>query len=584
MKITFCPDNVPVEIDNIRSVGLEKNFLNPKSGVTLNVESFSLLNEAYTRMKTWLYNEQGRFENAPALVTTNPTNGVNTVYPAYIDQKDMEIGFNRITCNIQFRKSYGQFFDQMSGLTFELLYEKGGLPDSVIVDVPYIIIPDNLRYQKVVAIITELSLAFQIGITVKEIIDVPLMLLNPLNLAVSIAQLAILIVFLLLMIIAFVQASSALKELYFPKVRYLKGVSDYNLIKYACIYLGYTFQSTMMVNELWGMHTIGKPIAIEGEGITEFFDNEITSYFNKGYPTAGDTIPTADLLVDHYLDTYDSMITIVDGDVVLERESYFAGNASIVLDPTLSDQENHDNKYKFNDDAAWGRKYDHWADDQQDIHSIEANKPMKAEYITEPVQVINADLFHLTGLKENAAPFAPAQRKNGYTRLEASILELFTTFDAIINLFSVNSGTNGSSNLAQGISNRDGIMIIERQYFSVTKKMWGTPVTQIINGASTQVLKQPSNFQSIMAMSNIHDLFNLGQNVINNNYRIEAMSVPFTDPNFQSLLANNFVIWKPTGDSVKVLNAVWRNMQYKVDLIVRIPDESAFNTKTTRIV
>ena len=583
MKITFCPDNVPVEIDNIRSIGLEKNFLNPKSGVTLNVDSFSLLNEAYSRMDKWLYQEQGRFENAPAEITTNPVNGVSTVYPAYIDQKGMEIGYNRISCNIQFRKSYGQFFEQMSGLTFELLYSKGGLPDSVIVDVPYIRVPDDLKLQKAIAIITELSLAFQIGITVKEIADIPALLGNPLNIAVTIIQAIILAAFLIVTILAFINATVALKELYFPTVRYFKAVSDYNLLKYSCEYLGYTFQSNMIQFELFGMHTMGKPQAVTNEGVTQLLESESNSYFNKGYPTADDTIPTPDLLVDHYLETYDSIITVHDSVVVLERESYFSGNASIVLNPTLSDQEGHDNKFKFNDEAAWGRKYDHWADDPQDIHSIEANKPMKAEYITEPIQVLNADLLNLQTLKENAAPFSPAQRKFGLDRGELVILAMLQGIDGFINLF------GGNSNSSSGVLNRDGVVIIENQYFSVTKKLWGVPVeTQTTNfiglTVTRNILKQPSNFQQIMAMSNIHDLFNLGKNVINNNYRIEQMTVPFTDENWISLLNNYFLVWEPTGESVKVLNAVWRSEQYKVDLIVQVPDESAFNTKTTRIV
>ena len=569
MRIEAFPDNVPVEIDEIRNLGLEKNFQDPRSGVKLSVESFSLLNQAYSRMNTWLYNEQGRFENAPAEIYTNAVNGVETVYHAYINQKEMVTGFNRIECNIELRKSYGHFFEQAAGLTFELLHSKGGLPSSVITDTPYIIIPDDIRIQRAIAIVTSMSLAFQLQQTIKNIGDASANFADPAHIIAAGIKVALLVVFLLFTLLAFIDAANDLKELYFPTVRYLKSVRDFDLLKYACNFLGYTFESNMIELELYGMHTMGKPIPVDNESSFQLLDNDMTEYFNKGYPTAGDSTPTLDLFIQHYLDTYDCLITVFDGVVRIEREATFSGNASFVLDPTLSDQTGHDNQFKYNDEAAWGRKYDHWADDYSDSHSIEVNRSMKSEYITEPINVINQDLFHLTGLKENAAPFAPAQIKRGYTGTELFLAGIFVSFDQIINLL------GGNSNFTGIITERKFVMIMEKQYFSVTKKLWGVP--------QQGILKQSSNFNEIMSMNNIHNVYNLGKNVINNNFKIESMTVPFTDESWQNLLQNYFVIWKPTGESVKVLNAVWLDKQYKAELIVQVPDGSAFNTKTTKL-
>jgi hypothetical protein len=84
-------------------------------------------------------------------------------------------------------------------------------------------------------------------------------------------------------------------------------------------------------------------------------------------------------------------------------------------------------------------------------------------------------------------------------------------------------------------------------------------------------------------MDNIYNLFKTELNVINNNYKVKTMTVPFTDENFISLLMNNFVIYEPTGETVEVTNITWFDRKYKAEIEILLPDTSAFNTKTTKL-
>jgi hypothetical protein len=568
MKIIGFPDNIDLNPEEHRELGFVKNFVDHRSGVTLNTENFSLVNEAYDRLYTWIYDEYGRFENPPVTITTDS----GTEFPFYLDLKPTEIGLNRISTGIQMRKSQGHFFENAEGLTFELLYAKGFLPDSMKIDVPYIIVPDLLEIQRAIAVITVLSLSYQLYQHTLELAKVAAAFLDVVGTGplTAIAQLIAVIAFYVITVIALIQAILDLKEIYFPKVRYFKAFTDLTLLRQGCLYLGYNLDSIMMTNELQKMATLGKPQAKDGKSIFQLYQNEQSGYLQKGFPTAEDSTPTLASLFQFILDTFDSKVFIYDSIVKLERDSFFSSTASINLVPTLTDQENSDDKYIFNEDGAWGRTFDHWQVDFSDIHSSDINDGMKTEYITEPIVVLNPDLFRLHGLKENSAPFAMAGRKNSLNRVEKMFKSLLGFMDSIANVF------GGSSNLAATIEERIGVMVIEQQYFGVTKKLW-------LDVDADGIGKQPHNFKDILSMDNIHLFFKQGLNVINNNFAIKTMTVPFTDDNFILLLQNNYVIYEPTGEAVEVVNIIWNDRKYSADITIRLPDNSAFNTKTTKL-
>jgi hypothetical protein len=194
---------------------------------------------------------------------------------------------------------------------------------------------------------------------------------------------------------------------------------------------------------------------------------------------------------------------------------------------------------------------------------------MKSEHITTQINTINPDLVRLTGFKENSAPFALASRKTSYNQAEESFLIVFKLFDIVINAF---GGNSNSSNI---ISQRIGVMVLEKQYFGVTKKLWGT----VVDGE----LRQDQNYKIQLSMSRIYNEYKTDLEVKNNNFAEKTMTVKFTDDNYISLLQNNFVNMDGYSDSVEVMNIEWFDRQYKAKITILLPDTSAFNTTTTTL-
>jgi|9_EtaG_2_1085328.scaffolds.fasta_scaffold07654_3 hypothetical protein len=568
MNITGFPDNIDLNPEGYRELAFVKEFRNIRSGVSLNVDEFSLVREALVRLNEWVYNEQGRFENVPVTITSDG----GTIYPYYLDLQTLTLGLDRASVGVEARKSEGHFFSNADGLTFEYLRYAGGLPSTDSVYVPYLVIPDNIQALSVITSVTVLSLSYQLYNAAKQIVDVVSEAFNPLNVAVFVAQLAALVAFFAITLLALIQAVLDLKELIFPQLRRLKAYRDVDLIRRGCEFLGYTLDSTVLDLELQYMYTMGVPLAEDGKSIFQsFLPTTASGFFNKGYPTAQDTTPTLGTLIDFYLNTFNLRIFVFDGVVKIERRLDFINSANVNVIPTLSNQGAHTDEYTFNENDVWGRTYDHWLVDYTDVHSPDTDDGMKSEYVTTQINTLNPDLVRLTGLKENAAPFALGSRKNAFTDIESQMLLLFNLFDSVINVF------GGNSNTASTVTERLGVLMIEKQYFSVTKKLWG------LVDSNTNELRQTSDYKTRLSMDTIYTNFKTDLEVNKNNFAEKTITVPFTDDNFTSLLQNNYVNYDGYDDPVEVVSCTWFDRQYKAELTVLLPDDSAFNTQSIKI-
>lgn len=364
-SIKAFPQNIDISPDNWQNLKLVRDFMDRKSGVEVVIENFTLVREGYNAMLDWLDTE-GLAESPAATYTDQ--NG--QLYDMFIDVQSIDVGLDDIKCDIKMRKSNDHFFDRMRFLSWQIVRNEGYITDDMIVDFPFVVVPDNLRAQKAIQIATLLSISFQIAITIKEIADAAGLLANPLNVGVFLAQVAAFIVYAATMSITLAQTLINLQELFFPFVRYHKAISDLNLMRAACAREGYTFISDFMENERNMIHTISKPEAISTstfDNLDNFFQSK---YLNGGFPASDDTggqNPAA--LFEEYLQQYDVDMFVYDNVVRLERSSYFANNSTVNVKPTYSDQENNDDRYSFNWDELWGRKFVRWSNDENDGHS-----------------------------------------------------------------------------------------------------------------------------------------------------------------------------------------------------------------------
>lgn len=574
MSLTGFLNNIDITPDNWQELKLVKDFSDRRAGVSVEVDGFKLVREGCDAMIKWLYEQQGFSENPPATYTS-PS---GKIYNMFIDNRTLDIGLDDITAELKMRKDNAHFFDRMDVLSFDLLRKEGFITDDMLVDFPFLIVPDDLKQQKAIQLATLAALLFQLYITIKEAADTAALLSNPTNLPVFIIQAASLALFIALTVSALVQTAINLQELFFPFIRYYRCISDYDLMKAACAREGYVFTSDFMANERAGVHSIGRPESVE-ESITDKLDNFfVNTYHNKGYPRSIDTGGnTPGALFDEYLKNYDIELFIFEGNVRMERSSFFNTTANVNVKPTLSDQSNNDDRSAFNFGEVWGRKYYRWSNDENDVHSKEVNKgDVRFEAITTQINTINKDLVNLTGLDTYVSPYALVKRKNDFTGVELFVQEIITLIESNISDIAQQLGQNNNFNISSLISKRLGVGVFERNYWTVTRKVWGVP--EIIDGR--KVLRQPENFLDFLSQTKINEIFNTGLYVKNNLFRIKQITVKSTDENFVNLLQNNRVNYEGEDDAVRVWRVEWYPYKYEWVLTVELPDESGFNTQT----
>lgn len=547
---------------NIDDLGVIKDFRLETERVSLDFTDLVLVNEDYQRVFDWIYSQQGRFENIPAQIES----GIGNVYPHYLDLKTAKWTNNQVTIGIQSRKGTDHFREDAENLVWKVVYDDGFLTDADAREVPYIIVPKNIKMERAITIVTTISLLDQFN---RALFEIQKLIADGLDVVgtgvlTAVAKAVALAVHFALVVVALIQSFTRLKELYYPTLRFLNAISDYDLIKAGCEKLGYTFQS----NELFqnrNICTMGRPLAQEGKSFLTFLQNEVTStFFNLPYPTSEDSCPTLWSLINHYRENYDWKLFVYDGVVTFEPESFFQNNAGITIKPTYSDQDNREPQKEFYNEDIFGRRYLTWATDFSDVHSPDSSLDARAEYINTSQNPINPDLVNLTGLDERRLNFALAGRKDGLTRIEQLILSVFQFVDAVINLF------GGNSDFASAVENRDGIMMIESEYFEVTKKLY----LQQYNG----VWKQPGDYQEILSADAIvENYLTEFQSKI-----VEQYEIPFTWEKFNALLQNNFVNL-PDGTVVEVLDIDWKDRKSNAIITVLTPDNSDFNVETTKL-
>jgi hypothetical protein len=564
MKIYAFPEQRQLNPRGFEDFRFYRDFVSTQSRLEVQTDRLNLVNEDYARLYDWIYNEQGRFEGVEA----NVVDDLGNVYPHFIDLSTLTFTNNDVECDLVARKGMAHFFERANGLTFERMFFEGAIPNTAILDVEYLIVPDDLNLQKAVALTLQISISFQISQAILEVAKLVGDATNPLTATNAVIKAIAIAVQVTVLAVQFAINSVTLKELYLPKVRRFKAMSDYSLIQLGCQYLGYTLDSQIL-HALRFICTLPKPQMKPNGSIFQFYFNQLSDYYNTGYPTTADSCPTLWSLIESYLTTYNLRCFVYDGRVKIERTTFFQQNANLVIKPTFSDQQTRERVWEYNDEEVYLRKYFRYQSDFTDLQAVNGI-PINVRYSerqTIPNTVINADLVNIKGLNEYVVPFDLAAVKTELTGIENAISTLFGIVDSVVNFF------GGNGNLQANITDRLGVMLISQQFFSQTKRLWMMP----------QGLKQVPDYQQKLSMNHIIDVFHPDLKVKNNAKRVEKMTVPFTMQKFKTLEQNNFVTLE-SGEVAEVANVTYYDRGFKADLVLYFDDTSAFNLDEKKII
>jgi hypothetical protein len=193
-------------------------------------------------------------------------------------------------------------------------------------------------------------------------------------------------------------------------------------------------------------------------------------------------------------------------------------------------------------------------DELYDIHD--------AEFSTEPVNIVNADLVTIKGLQDVAPPFALGQRKDSLNWLEKQAKTLFELIDEVSGMF------GGGTNLAAKIDARVGIMIISQNFFSVTKLLY------------TVAGKQPANFKNYVSAISLWNKYHYINQIQLNSWKIKSsVRLRIMEEDFVTLLNNNYA--EIDGVNCEILQLEWIDEKSLATITYRIPDNYAAGMVTT---
>lgn len=523
-------NGIEVTPRNIGKIGIRSVFTNRIDELSSDVDSISLALEDYNNIiKPHIINV-GFFEGLPYDMVMN--SGVTLNY--YINFKETPI-FRDYDVELKLKKRGGsdQFWDNANSTSFELISSKGYGFSTF--DVPYIIVKDN---QAEMAI----SLAITLYLMVKEAIEATKQLISSISdligsitpnvglgvtfdigdIITTVIKVIFQIAYLALLLTAIVNLSKQLFELLFPKIRYFSACKAKELLTVGCAFLGYNFSSTLL-DSLSGLTVLPKPLKKQSKKWFDFNQNDLNLAFNKGYPTASDTIPTVGRALEVFRNAVNGRVRIIGNTVHLERRDYWASVSQNQLVPSLVLQDTRQDEYTVNTDEAWKRYFIAYQSDISDLHTYDNFEGVDAEYSAEPVSVTNQDLVSITGLVEVNIPFALGARKNSLNWLEELAKALFKQIDSVINTF------GGNSSLVSKIQNRIGVLMISQQYFNTTKLLY------------TVAGKQPADYLTKIRASALWDQFHSINRIEVNGFKIrEGVPISVTDEDFVSLIDNNY--------------------------------------------
>jgi len=550
--------------------GLVRQFEVQDNRLTVDTGSLTLYREDRQLLHDWNYLQYGRFINYPIKITS----GNNYVGRYYLDLSTQVFTDSSFTANLVVRMGNDHFFERAKGLLFEEVRAKGFILDSMLVNFPYQIVQQYTTLEKVILVATLIGLSQTFINIIRDAAYLINEIANPTNVAALILKALTFAIWVTATVVLTIQLIKEIKALVCPKIRNLKGCSDYDLIDAGCRYLGFTFASDYMVQFKDNTFFLPVPEAVPSKSYFDFTQDELTNVFqNKGYPTVLDgELGFLWGLIDDWLRLHNLEIFVRDGLVRIETPEYFNNTANLQLPYAFSDQTNSQKEWTYNNELrdVWRRKYLTYQTDYVDTHSPDIDGPVRTEYITEPINIPTGfeDLIAHKGMNEIQSGFALLKRKNKLLPGEKVLFEIAKKADQIINLF------GGSSNFASGINERQGIGMIGSQWYSVPKRVYANRS----NG------KQPSDYLQKLSLDTLYLTNHAQFDVKNQNSKRFEIEIPLTPNQFDIFQANNRFYFL-TGELAKCMSCTFKEAksQRVASMIVQIEDNSAFNTKTTKL-
>ncbi len=585
-QIKHFINNTEVQPYEGKNIGIKMNFIGAGTTVNeLNTDSVKFATEAKKLILDHIA-VNGVFQGIPYRVEVD-----SVVIDMFIDlvnsPKISGDGDSFVEVKVKRRKSWAEFKANADDLTFESVNLTH--PISTI-KIPYVIIPDNQGAAFITAAIGTFVLGkaliesvLELGKGIAEFAEAVsptdtvlvagltgpsfgVVLVKIGSIIMAALKLVLRILYFIGMMLLFINMLNKMLSIISPLVHNLKGSTVLELINKGCAKLGYTFQSSILTTDLKNALTIVPvPLVDASPSIwQQSFFSSFTNSYNKGYPTASDTIKTLGSLIDAMITMFNGKVHVINGVVILERRDFLLNISADTIKTTLNIQAKRENQWGFNTADAWKRYWIHMQVDHSDTHTVDNMTGVHAEYSTEPTNVVAVDLVNIKGLSDVSIPFAFAIRKEKVTLLEKSFKALAIAVNAAGSIF-------GGNDSVDPFKSSLGVMKISSQHFSTTKIMYNA-------GGG----KQSSTFLNKIGTTALWSSYHHINEVSKNFKEIYRDSVRFSSQNLVNLQGNNYA-YDENGELLEILDFDWTNESKTAQIEYQIDSNVPTHTKTIKI-
>lgn len=430
--------------------------------------------------------------------------------------------------------------DSIYNLTFEYLKQSGKITDSDIIRIPYVVIPDDIG-SKI------LSITMMIFVLTKEIIDrsiklttrigdliagttpsVGLGVVYPTGALIRFGILiAMDVAILVLLTLALIRLFKQAFELLYPPLRHMKAMTVDRLLTISLAEFGMSYQSSL--KSIFGkLAIVPVPIDFQKKKFFELLLNEDDRILNRGYPTSSDTIKTAGLLIDELCKMYNIMPRIKNNKLILEPKATNINPTPIMLDHNFANQDKKEVEFALDMNKIWNTKIISYLNDSTDKTLFDNPRGLRVEYKTIPTGQSD-ELTIIKGFEEIRINLALATIKKT-TKLDSFLMSMAKASDNLLN-----------TNFVSKLNERDGVMALSSDNFSITKIMYQN------NG------KQPANYTSIIGAGSLGNNYHSIDSSSNSLFKVySGVRVRMDNLQFNSILQNNVVNLE--GEEAEVLS------------------------------
>lgn len=430
--------------------------------------------------------------------------------------------------------------DSIYNLTFEYLKQSGKITDSDMIRIPYVVIPDDIG-SKI------LSITMMIFVLTKEIIDRSIKLTTRIgdliagttpSVGVGVVYptgalirfgilIAMDVAILVLLTLALIRLFKQAFELLYPPLRHMKAMTVDRLLTISLAEFGISYQSSLK-------HIFGKlaivpvPIDFQKKKFFELLLNEDDRILNRGYPTSSDTIPTAGLLIDELCKMYNIMPRIKNNKLILEPKATEINPIPVMLDHNFANQDKKEIEFDLDMSKIWNTKIISYLNDSTDKTLFDNPRGLRVEYKTIPT-VQSDELTIIKGFEGIRINLALATIKKT-TKLDSFLMSMAKASDNLLN-----------TNFVSRLNDRDGVMALSSDNFSITKLIYQN------NG------KQPANYTSFIGAASLGSNYHSIDSSSNSLFRVfSGVRVRMDNLQFNSILQNNVVNLE--GEEAEVLS------------------------------